>query len=305
MGLSTKIIKSIGRSWRSNVKKFGIYEKVLPVETTPSRVVPDTIERPDYLARGKQLTLPCLPEIKDDNQLKGMRTSCKLASTILSQVQNFIKPGVTTDDIDQLVHSLIIKAGAYPSPLHYKGFPKSICTSVNNVAVHGIPDLRPLSDGDIVNVDITVFLHGFHGDCSKTFKVGNVDDRGLQLVEITEQCLGIGIGTCGPGVPFSEIGASIQRHARRNGLTVIPSIVGHGIGQYFHGPPDIYHIRNRYPGVMKAGMTFTIEPVVSHGTQNTVLLDDGWTILTEDGSRTSQIEHTVLITDDGVEILTK
>ncbi|XP_037866938.1 methionine aminopeptidase 1D, mitochondrial isoform X2 [Bombyx mori] len=287
------------------LKKFGIYEKVLPVETTPSRVVPDTIERPDYLARGKQLTLPCLPEIKDDNQLKGMRTSCKLASTILSQVQNFIKPGVTTDDIDQLVHSLIIKAGAYPSPLHYKGFPKSICTSVNNVAVHGIPDLRPLSDGDIVNVDITVFLHGFHGDCSKTFKVGNVDDRGLQLVEITEQCLGIGIGTCGPGVPFSEIGASIQRHARRNGLTVIPSIVGHGIGQYFHGPPDIYHIRNRYPGVMKAGMTFTIEPVVSHGTQNTVLLDDGWTILTEDGSRTSQIEHTVLITDDGVEILTK
>ncbi|XP_028041387.1 methionine aminopeptidase 1D, mitochondrial isoform X3 [Bombyx mandarina] len=269
MGLSTKIIKSIGRSWRSNVKKFGIYEKVLPVETTPSRVVPDTIERPDYLARGKQLTLPCLPEIKDDNQLNGMRTSCKLASTILSQVQNFIKPGVTTDDIDQLVHSLIIKAGAYPSPLHYKGFPKSICTSVNNVAVHGIPDLRPLSDGDIVNVDIT------------------------------------GIGTCGPGVPFSEIGASIQRHARKNGLTVIPSIVGHGIGQYFHGPPDIYHIRNRYPGVMKAGMTFTIEPVVSHGTQNTVLLDDGWTILTEDGSRTSQIEHTVLITNDGVEILTK
>ncbi|XP_028041384.1 methionine aminopeptidase 1D, mitochondrial isoform X1 [Bombyx mandarina] len=305
MGLSTKIIKSIGRSWRSNVKKFGIYEKVLPVETTPSRVVPDTIERPDYLARGKQLTLPCLPEIKDDNQLNGMRTSCKLASTILSQVQNFIKPGVTTDDIDQLVHSLIIKAGAYPSPLHYKGFPKSICTSVNNVAVHGIPDLRPLSDGDIVNVDITVFLHGFHGDCSKTFKVGNVDNRGLQLVEITEQCLGIGIGTCGPGVPFSEIGASIQRHARKNGLTVIPSIVGHGIGQYFHGPPDIYHIRNRYPGVMKAGMTFTIEPVVSHGTQNTVLLDDGWTILTEDGSRTSQIEHTVLITNDGVEILTK
>ncbi|XP_028041385.1 methionine aminopeptidase 1D, mitochondrial isoform X2 [Bombyx mandarina] len=287
------------------LKKFGIYEKVLPVETTPSRVVPDTIERPDYLARGKQLTLPCLPEIKDDNQLNGMRTSCKLASTILSQVQNFIKPGVTTDDIDQLVHSLIIKAGAYPSPLHYKGFPKSICTSVNNVAVHGIPDLRPLSDGDIVNVDITVFLHGFHGDCSKTFKVGNVDNRGLQLVEITEQCLGIGIGTCGPGVPFSEIGASIQRHARKNGLTVIPSIVGHGIGQYFHGPPDIYHIRNRYPGVMKAGMTFTIEPVVSHGTQNTVLLDDGWTILTEDGSRTSQIEHTVLITNDGVEILTK
>ncbi|XP_063822805.1 methionine aminopeptidase 1D, mitochondrial isoform X2 [Ostrinia nubilalis] len=287
------------RIWR----KFGIYEIVVPEETTPSRTVPDSIEFPDYIS-GKLLIIPKSPEVKDAEQLEGMRQSCKIASSILHKMQTFIKPCITTDKIDELVHRLSIEAGAYPSPLHYKGFPKSVCTSVNNVAVHGIPDLRALQDGDIVNVDITVYYKGYHGDCSKTFPVGNVDDRGLQLIGVTEECLQHAIKHCGPDVPFREIGARIYRRAKRNGLTVLPAFVGHGIGKYFHGPPEIYHSKNRYPGLMKPGMTFTIEPALSHGSENTVILEDGWTVITEDGSRAAQAEHTILITEHGAEILT-
>ncbi|XP_053614443.1 methionine aminopeptidase 1D, mitochondrial isoform X2 [Plodia interpunctella] len=286
------------------IKRFGVYEKVVPVQTTPSRIVPDHIEKPYYVT-GQEFTVPKVPEIKDVNQIRGMKRSCKLASNILGQVQHLVKPGISTDDIDKLVHNLTIEAGAYPSPLHYHGFPKSVCTSVNNVAVHGIPDLRLLQDGDIVNVDITVFYKGFHGDCSKTFLIGSVDDRGLELVGVTEECLEIAIRSCAPNVPFSEIGSQIYRHAKKCGLTVLPAFLGHGIGRYFHGPPNIYHIINDYPGYMQSGMTFTIEPVLSHGHENTVILEDGWTVVTDDGSRAAQAEHTVLITENGAEILTK
>lgn len=286
------------------LKRFGVYEKVLPVLSTLVRDVPDHIERPDYVL-SKPSRVPDQPEIKSLNQIRGMRRSCKLAANILQQLYTLIKPGVTTDEIDALAHNLSIQSGAYPSPLHYNGFPKSICTSVNNVVVHGIPDIRLLEDGDIVNVDLTVYFKGFHGDCSKTFLVGDVDDKGVELVRITEECLSIAIKSCGPGVPFKEIGSKIYQHAKRNGLTVIPSVLGHGIGEYFHGLPEIYHTINRYPGVMKPGMTFTIEPAITHGSENTVLLEDGWTLVTEDGSRSAQVEHTVLITDNGAEILTK
>ncbi|XP_061709066.1 methionine aminopeptidase 1D, mitochondrial isoform X1 [Cydia pomonella] len=305
MELPRKIIGSLSQFWKTNVLRFGVYEKVYPVETTPSRTVPDHIEKPEYVLQKQPMVLPDQAEVKDVNQLRGMRRSCKLAANILSHVQKNIYPGITTDEIDGLVHKLTVEAGAYPSPLHYKGFPKSVCTSVNNVAVHGIPDLRPLQDGDIINVDITVFFKGFHGDCSNTFPVGKVDDRGLELISITEECLNIAIKTCGPEVPFSEIGASIFRHSKRNGLTVLPAFIGHGIGQYFHGPPDIYHTLNRYPGQMRPGMTFTIEPVLSHGSKHTLILPDGWTVVTEDGARSAQAEHTVLVTEDGAEILTK
>ncbi|KAJ0182419.1 hypothetical protein K1T71_001788 [Dendrolimus kikuchii] len=300
-----KVFTVVGKFWRTRILKFGVYKKVYPVEMTPSRKVPDNIARPNYVLNKENYRIPIVPEIKDTEQIEGMRRSCQLASSILAQVAKFVKPGVTTDDIDEFIHNLTIEAGAYPSPLNYKGFPKSVCTSVNNVAVHGIPDLRPLEDGDTLNVDITVFYKGFHGDCSKMFTAGNVDDRGLQLIEVTEECLHKAINLCGPDVPFCEIGAQIQRHARFNGLTVLPAFIGHGIGEYFHGPPDIYHCRNRYPGLMRPGMTFTIEPVLSHGSVDTVILEDGWTAVTEDSSRTAQIEHTVLITDNGAEILTK
>ncbi|KAI5644909.1 metallopeptidase family m24 domain-containing protein [Phthorimaea operculella] len=291
--------------------RFGVYEKVMPVETTPSRIVPDHIVKPDYALTGRtKIVVPELPEIKDVNQIRGMRRSCKLAANILAQVGKIVQPGVTTDAIDEFVHNMSIEAGAYPSPLNYMGFPKSVCTSVNNVAVHGIPDLRPLENGDIINVDITVYYKGFHGDCSKTFLVGDVDDRGQELVAVTEECLDIAIKGCGPNVPFYEIGARIMRHATQNRLSVLPAFIGHGIGEYFHGPPEIYHFYNRstprrYPGVMEPGMTFTIEPVLSHGGEMTVILEDGWTAITEDGSRAAQVEHTILVTEDGAEILTK
>ncbi|XP_041975150.1 methionine aminopeptidase 1D, mitochondrial isoform X2 [Aricia agestis] len=300
-----RIPKALNPRVQSQIlKKFGVYEKVLPHYTTPSRTVPEHIERPDYIVKQNPYA-PKTPEVKNDVQIAGMKESCAVASSILNKLHPYIKPGATTDDIDELVHNFSIEADAYPSPLHYKGFPKSVCTSVNNVAVHGIPDLRPLLSGDIINVDITVYYKGYHGDCSKTFLVGDVDDRGLQLVNVTEECLDQAIKLCGPDVPFCEIGFRIYQHAKTNGLSVLPAFVGHGIGSYFHGPPEIHHTLNRYPGLMKPGMTFTIEPVLSHGSVHTVMLDDGWTIITEDGSRTAQVEHTVLITENGAEILTK
>ncbi|CAH0592531.1 unnamed protein product [Chrysodeixis includens] len=298
-------MESFGRFWRTNVKNFGVYEKVLPVETTPSRIVPQHIERPNYISTNETFVIPSVPEIKNINQIRGMRRSCKIAASILRDLHKFIQPGISTDEIDYVAHNICIEAGAYPSPLHYHDFPKSVCTSVNNVIVHGIPDLRLLKSGDIVNVDVTVFFKGFHGDCSKTYIVGDVDDKGLELVSVTEECLDIATKTCGPGVPFSEIGSVIYKHAKRYGLTVIPSVLGHGLGEYFHGPPEINHTINDYPGKMKPGMTFTIEPAITHGSEYSVLLEDNWTLVTEDGARCAQAEHTILVTEDGCEILTQ
>lgn len=189
--------------------------------------------------------------------------------------------------------------------MRYSGFPKSVCTSVNNIACHGIPDDRPLADGDIINVDITVFLNSFHGDTSKTFLVGNVDERGRYLVHHNEIALNKAIEVCKPGQKFNEIGATISQYAKEVDLRVVPAFIGHGIGEYFHGPPEVYHFENDIDvGTMAPGMTFTIEPIFSLGTEELELWDDGWTTATVDGSRTSQCEHTILITEDGCEILT-
>lgn len=170
-----------------------------------------------------------------------MRESCKLAATVLKSCEQLAVEGITTDEIDKFVHNEAIKANAYPSPLRYAGFPKSVCTSVNNVACHGIPDDRKLIDGDIINIDITVFFNGYHGDCSKTFLVGNVDERGRHLVQSNEECLNKAIGLCGPGVPINLIGGFCESFAKLCKLTVIPAFIGHGIGSYFHGPPEIMH----------------------------------------------------------------
>ncbi|KAL3287181.1 hypothetical protein HHI36_001657 [Cryptolaemus montrouzieri] len=212
--------------------------------------------------------------------------------------------GQTTDEIDRLVHKLTIENGAYPSPYNYRNFPKSVCTSVNNVACHGIPDDRPLEDGDIINVDITVFFEGYHGDCSKTFLVGNVDDFGKYLVKTTEDCLHLAIDICKPGRRFRDIGNCIAKECFKMGYTVIPAFIGHGLGNYFHGPPDIHHTVNDYPGTMEAGMTFTVEPILGQGDEMVEILEDGWTAVTIDNSRTAQFEHTILITNDGVKVLT-
>lgn len=212
---------------------------------------------------------------------------------------------MTTDEIDKIVYEEAIKNNSYPSPLRYDGFPKSVCTSVNNIACHGIPDDRKLEDGDIINVDVTVYLNKYHGDTSKTFLIGNVDERGKYLVHHNEQALMKAIGACKPWEPFNIIGEVIGKYAKEVDLRVVPAFIGHGIGSYFHGPPEIYHFENDCDfGVMKPGMTFTIEPIFSLGTEELELWEDGWTTTTLDGSRTSQFEHTILITDNGCEILT-
>merc|ERR1719193_2053786 len=243
-------------------------------------------------------------DIKNEKAIEGMRRACKLARRILDECAQMVEPGITTDRIDKLVTDLSFAADAYPSPLNYRNFPKSVCTSVNNCICHGIPDSRPLQYGDIINVDITVFKDGFHGDCSETFLVGQVDEAGVELVDTAKAALHVGIDQCGPGKTFSGIGAAIQDFISKTRFSVVPVFTGHGIGQYFHGPPDVFHCRNTYPGVMKPGMTFTIEPAISEGTDKIYLLDDNWTAVTMDGSRSAQFEHTILITDSGIEILT-
>lgn len=287
------------RPWKR--KSFGSYNIVQPGYVSNERPVPDHIKRPAY---SDPPLGPSEPEIKTSAEIKQMKESCRLARFILDSVGKYIKVGITTDEIDAFVHNLTIENNAYPSPLNYRGFPKSVCTSVNNVACHGIPDDRPLQDGDIINVDITVYHNGFHGDCSAMYLIGNVDEAGRALVKATEQALESAISICRPGEYFCNIGHEVEYVARKTGFTIVPCFTGHGIGSYFHGPPDIFHCYNDYPGKMQAGMTFTIEPVLAQGSQEIVILEDGWTAVTLDNGRAAQCEHTVLITPDGVSVLT-
>lgn len=233
-----------------------------------------------------------------------MRKACKIAANILKSAGSIVKVGLTTNEIDAFVHEAAIKANAYPSPLRYLDFPKSVCTSVNNVACHGIPDDRPLQDGDIINIDVTVYYGGFHGDCSKTFLVGDVDERGKYLVQATEDCLNAAIELCFPKRPINTIGKEISKVAMEKKLNVLPQFIGHGIGSYFHGPPEVLPYANNLIGLMQPGMTFTIEPILTLGGIDVELWEDGWTIVTADNARTAQFEHTILITENGYEILT-
>ncbi|XP_057611462.1 methionine aminopeptidase 1D, mitochondrial isoform X2 [Chionomys nivalis] len=215
------------------------------------------------------------------------------------------KVDMTTEEIDALVHREIISHDAYPSPLGYGRFPKSVCTSVNNVLCHGIPDSRPLQDGDIINIDVTVYYSGYHGDTSETFLVGNVDERGKKLVEVARRCRDEAIAACRTGAPFSVIGNTISRITHQHGLQVCPHFVGHGIGSYFHGHPEIWHHANDNDLPMEEGMAFTIEPIITEGSPEFKVLEDEWTVVSLDNQRSAQFEHTVLITARGVEILTK
>ncbi|XP_077298716.1 methionine aminopeptidase 1D, mitochondrial [Arctopsyche grandis] len=285
-------------------RNFGKYEIVKPARISPILDVPENIDKPEYYQTCEPSPALGNPEIKNETQIQHMKASCRLASSILKDLNEFVQVGITTDDIDKYVHEKCIKHRAYPSPLYYRGFPKSICTSVNNVVCHGIPDNRKLINGDIINIDITVYFEGHHGDCSKTYLIGDVDEQGKELISLTEECLKKGISVCGPGVPFVEIGYSIEELATVHRYNVFPGVLGHGIGSYFHGAPDIYHTANTYPGTMESGMTFTIEPALTRGEQMIEVLEDGWTAVTADGARSAQAEHTILINDDGFVILT-
>ena len=217
-----------------------------------------------------------------------------------------LQPGISTDEIDKIVHDEIIKSGAYPSPLFYKGFPKSCCTSVNNVVCHGIPDDRQLISGDIINVDVTVYYRGCHGDTSDTFVINQADDEALNLISVTRECVHRAIDICKPGTSFRKVGEIIEAVSKSAGYSVCRAFIGHGIGSYFHGPPDIFHYAttraSKQP--MEPGMVFTIEPILMEGSSDIIFLPDGWTVVSKDGGRAAQTEHTVLVTKNGCEVLT-
>lgn len=294
---------------RKEINSSFKYDIVLPQKVSEKKTIGNDIIKPAYFFSGIPDKPPRGIEIKSKSQIKALRNSCSLASSILKSLQDFIKVGITTDEIDEFVHNACIGNGAYPSPLNYYNFPKSVCTSVNNVACHGIPDSRSLKNGDILNVDITVFRENMHGDCSAMFVVGHTDERGQELCSLTKEALLAGISVCKPGRLFSEIGKIIQEVVQSRNFSVVPAFVGHGIGSYFHGLPDIYHFDTTATDLdsgekMEEGMTFTIEPVLTEGGSDIIILEDGWTAVTTDNSRTAQWEHTVLITKNGVEILT-
>ncbi|KAE9539389.1 hypothetical protein AGLY_004641 [Aphis glycines] len=287
---------------------FGAYEVVCLGNVSDPRPVPEYVTLPSYAKTGRPVDEPDHdrpPEVQNAGQIEMLRQSCKFAKFVLDSAKDRLTVGTTTDDLDRFVHDLIIDNNAYPSPLNYRWFKKSVCTSVNNVVCHGVPDDRPLVDGDLISVDVSVYLNGFHGDCAATYCVGDVDEPGRKLAKVAEKCTYAGIEACGPGKSFADIGRAIELYARQHDLSVVPSITGHGIGTYFHGPPTIFHSTlHVYPGVMKPGMVFTVEPVICQGDGDVEILEDSWTIVTVDDSRGAQFEHTILITDRGYEILT-
>ena len=285
------------------------YERVQPAPLKRPLEIPAHIIQPEYVSIpygiptpvGKQI------EIKTKDQITRVRASCRLVRDVMDSIAAHLVPGLASADLDSLIHEAIVARGAYPSPLKYRNYPRSCCISVNNVVCHGIPDSRPFRDGDIVSVDVTAYFDGHHGDHCRTFLVGDgVDDAGRRLVKGAEECRDAGISVCAPGVPFYQIGAAIEAKAEDLGFTVVPYFNGHGIGHYFHGPPDVKHYANSSPrDVMRPGMIFTVEPVICEGDGDQIkVLDDGWTAVTIDESRAAQFEHTVLITEDGVEALT-
>ena len=244
--------------------------------------------------------------IKTPDEIEKMRVAGRLAAEVLEMIGEHVKPGVSTDKLDRICHDYIVnEQQAIPAPLNYRGFPKSICTSVNHQVCHGIPGNKILKGGDIVNIDITVIKDGFHGDTSKMFFVGNPSVLSQRLVDITQKAMWKGIELVRPGIHLGDIGHAIQKFVESNGNSVVQEYCGHGIGRGFHEDPQVLHYGTPDTGVtLQAGMTFTIEPMVNAGKRNVKLLPDGWTVVTKDRKPSAQWEHTLLVTADGYEVLT-
>jgi methionyl aminopeptidase len=244
--------------------------------------------------------------LKTPAEIEKMRIAGRLAADVLEMIEPHVVPGVSTEELDRLCHDYIVDVQrAIPAPLNYKGFPKSICTSVNHQVCHGIPGPKKLKSGDIVNIDITIIKDGYHGDTSKMFLVGDAPIRARRLVKITQECLYLGIEQVRPGARLGDIGHAIQRHAESNGYSVVQEFCGHGIGREFHEDPQVLHYGKPGTGiVLEAGMTFTIEPMINLGKRYVKILPDGWTAVTKDHSLSAQWEHTILVTADGYDILT-
>jgi len=275
-----------------------------PGRISPRRPVPDSIPCPEYVDEPAPARFTG-SEVKDSDTVARMRVAGRLAAEAMAEVARHIAPGVTTDELDRVGHDFLVQRGAYPSTLGYKGFPKSLCTSVNEVICHGIPDSTELRDGDIVNIDITAFVGGVHGDTDATYLVGDVAEEDRLLVERTREALRRAINAVRPGRPLSVVGRVIESYARRFGYGVVRDFTGHGIGTAFHSGLVVPHYDDpRYSTLMEPGMTFTIEPMLNLGTHEWEMWDDGWTVVTADGRRSAQFEHTILVTDGGAEVLT-
>jgi methionyl aminopeptidase len=278
---------------------------VRPGVVSPRRDVPVEIWRPPYAETGDPGPRSRRGCVKTPEEIERMRAAGRVARQVLDATVAAVRPGITTDELDAIAHQKTIELGAYPSPLNYQGFPKSICTSVNEVICHGIPDSRPLQDGDIVNCDITCYYQGVHGDCSETVFVGRPSAEARRLVEVTYECMMLGIRAALPGKPLSDVGRAIEVHARKHGFSVVRDFSGHGIGAEFHSEPHVLHYFDRKARQrIDENMTFTVEPMINAGTWRCELWDDGWTAVTADRKLSAQFEHTLLITRDGPELLT-
>ena len=268
----------------------------------------DEIEEKIQKLRKQGVKLPPRKVLRTPEQLEGIRASANLNTALLDYLSQYIKEGISTEEIDRLAFEFTTKHGAIPAPLNYGGFPKSVCTSINDVVCHGIPSPHEvLKNGDIVNVDVSTILNGYFSDASRMFLIGDVSEEARRLVQVTKECLEIGIATAQPWTRLGDVGAAIQEHAEKNGYSVVRDLCGHGVGLKFHEDPEVAHFGKRGTGMMIVpGMTFTIEPMINEGTYKVFVDDeDDWTVCTDDGKLSAQWEHMILITETGNEILTQ
>ncbi|MFF3945029.1 type I methionyl aminopeptidase [Streptomyces sp. NBC_00510] len=277
---------------------------LVPGKLSPTRPVPASIPRPEYVGRPAPRPYDG-PEVQSAETIEKMRIASRIAARAMEEAAKAIAPGVTTDELDRIAHEYMCDHQAYPSDLGYRGFPKSLCSSINEVICHGIPDSTGLRDGDIVNLDVTAYIHGVHGDTNATYLVGEVAEESRLLVERTRESLNRAIKSVKPGRQINVIGRVIESYAKRFNYGVVRDFTGHGINTAFHSGLIVPHYDDpRATTIMKPGMTFTIEPMLTLGTHEYEIWDDGWTVVTKDRKRTAQFEHTLVVTDTGAEVLT-
>jgi methionyl aminopeptidase len=318
MNISPIIIRTLFRKARNiPTKSYDIITSGAYRINTLPRIVPKEIPRPNHIYNLVNGSYQPSIIIKNQWQLEGIRAACRRARTIIDTVSESIEAGITTDKIDRLVHELCISLGCYPAPLHYEKFPRSCCTSVNNIALHGIPDGRPLKANDILKLDVSVYYNGFFGDVSETYLVPgrdkektSIDNDALYLIEHARRCRDRAIAICRPGIEFSAIGRACEEYIKQcNGLNIVKSACGHGLGEQLHEPPQVLHYfddnEKQMKWIMQEGMVFAIEPVITDGNGRVKMCDDNIQVQTVDNSRCAQFEHTIAITSNGHEILTE
>ena len=279
--------------------------KLTPGKPTPIRTVPESIERPEYAWKDDVQENIGETFIQTEETIEKMREASRIAANALEAAGAAVAPGVTTDEIDRIAHEYMLDHGAYPSTLGYRGFEKSCCTSLNEIVCHGIPDTTVIQDGDICNIDVTAYKDGVHGDTNATFLAGEVSEEHRLLVERTKEATMRGIRAAKPGRQINVIGRVIESYAKRFGYNVVTDFTGHGVGPTFHNGLVVLHYdSDAYTDILEPGMTLTVEPMINLGGLEYDIWDDGWTVQNRDGEYTAQFEHTILITEDGNEILT-